>query len=262
MSNLHINIGNFQKCKNGQNSFGDVFLTKFVKEENRRILVLSDGMGSGIKANVLATLTASMALNFVKDLKDVQHSSELIMNILPKCSERKISYSTFTILDIKDDNTVEMIVYDSPLPIILSKHGLERIKWEEIELHDGEHTGKQIFIGKYKANLEDRIIFFTDGVTQSGIGLNSNIDGWEYNDVIKYIQDILIRDKSISSKDLSAKIVHKAELNDELKMKDDASCAAVFFREPRELLICTGPPREKTRDMEGGSFVVEQLQRY
>ncbi|NOR44906.1 MAG: SpoIIE family protein phosphatase, partial [Candidatus Delongbacteria bacterium] len=250
MNNIHIDIDSFQKCKNGQNSYGDVFLKKYIKEENRKILVLSDGMGSGIKANVLATLTASMSLNFVQELKDIHSSSELIMNILPKCSERKISYSTFTILDIKSDNSVEMIVYDSPLPIIISNNVVISPQWDIVELTDGEHQGKKIFITKYQAKLEDRIIFFTDGITQSGLGINSNITGWAKNNIVSYVQDMIKKDKNISSKELSAKIVHKAELNDDLKMKDDASCASVYFREPRELMICSGPPKDRSRDLD------------
>lgn len=248
MNNIHIDIDSFRKCKNGQNSYGDVFLKKYIKEENRKILVLSDGMGSGIKANVLATLTASMAFNFVQELKDIRSLSESIMNILPKCSERKISYSTFTILDIKSDDSVEMIVYDSPLPIIISDNAEALLKWEIIELTD-EHQGKKIFIAKYQAKLEDRIVFFTDGITQSGLGINSNISGWTKDNIIRYIQDMIKKNKNISSKELSAKIVHRAELNDNLKMKDDASCASAYFREPRKLIICSGPPRERSRDL-------------
>src|SRR5512137_1149779 len=99
--NFFVEVDCQQKSYEGERICGDVFLSGRVKEENRIVLVLSDGMGHGIKANVLATLTATMALNFTREHKEVDRIAEIIMNTLPVCSERKISYSTFTIVDIE-----------------------------------------------------------------------------------------------------------------------------------------------------------------
>jgi len=77
------NFGNERIC-------GDVFLSRKVKEENRTIVILSDGMGHGVKANVLATLTATMAVNFTIEHKAVEKIAEIIMNTLPVCSERQM----------------------------------------------------------------------------------------------------------------------------------------------------------------------------
>ena len=93
---------------------GDVFLSRRINEENRIIAVLSDGMGHGVKANMLATLTATMALNFTLEHKEVNRIAEIIMNTLPVCSERKMSYSTFTIIDIEFDGKVRILEYDNP----------------------------------------------------------------------------------------------------------------------------------------------------
>jgi hypothetical protein len=54
---------------------------------------------------------------------------------------------------------------------------------------------------------------------------------------------------------LSGKIVTMAHKNDSYKAKDDISCATIYFREPRKLLICTGPPYEKEKDKELGGKV-------
>jgi serine phosphatase RsbU (regulator of sigma subunit) len=102
-----------QNNHRGEFICGDVFISRRIKEDGRTIIVLSDGMGHGVKANVLATLTASMAVNFTIEHKEVQKTAEIIMNTLPVCSVRKVSYSTFTIIDIDDDGTttIEKIVY-------------------------------------------------------------------------------------------------------------------------------------------------------
>ena len=95
-----IEVNCQQKNHDGERICGDVFLSQRVIGEDRTIVVLSDGMGHGVKANILATLTATMALNFTKEHKDIHTIAEIIMNTLPICSVRQMSYSTFTIVDI------------------------------------------------------------------------------------------------------------------------------------------------------------------
>ncbi len=245
MNSIFTDTGYFRKAKHGQNSFGDVIAKKFIREENRRIVVLSDGMGSGIKANVLASLTASMALNFTEAHKSITQASELIMNILPECSERKISYSTFAIFDLKSDGNMSMIVYDSPLPAVIRNGSELSIDWNRIEL-SGKNKDKTVFTSEFKPELNDRIFAFTDGVTQSGLGTE---DGeWGRDNAVKYLIGSISEKPDISASEIAAKIVNRAELNDKSKLKDDASVLSLYFREPRELLICTGAPASKEKD--------------
>ncbi|MBN2857081.1 MAG: SpoIIE family protein phosphatase [Candidatus Delongbacteria bacterium] len=242
---VFTDIGHFQKQKNGQNSFGDVILKKHITQENRKIAVLSDGMGSGIKANVLAGLTASMAINFIAEYKNISDASELIMNILPECSERKVSYSTFFIADIEDGKNVNMIVYDSPLPVIIREGDLFDPGWDYTELTSENHKGKRIYTATLKPVRGDRIIGFTDGISQSGLGFGGE---WGRDGAEKYILKTLSDDPDISAANLSEKLVNKSEMNDRFTLKDDASAITIHFREPRELLICSGAPVSKEKD--------------
>ena len=121
---FYIEINSHQRNHDGERICGDVFLSRYIREEDRVIAVLSDGMGHGVKANILATLTSTMALNFTREHKEVDRIAEIIMNTLPVCSERKISYSTFTITDIDSRimNCFEYIIYS--LKILLSENKL------------------------------------------------------------------------------------------------------------------------------------------
>ena len=93
-SRIHIEVHCAQKNCGEERICGDVFISRRIKEEKRTIIVLSDGMGHGVKANVLATLTSTMALNFTMEHKDSEKIAEIIMNTLPVCSERRMSYAT------------------------------------------------------------------------------------------------------------------------------------------------------------------------
>lgn len=119
-----------------------MFLYRYIKEEDRVVAVLSDGMGHGVKANVLATLTATMALNFTREHKEVERIAEIIMNTLPVCSERKISYSTFTIVDIESSGKTNILEYDNPPAIILRGTVPFDPSWKTVTLDKGKTQEK------------------------------------------------------------------------------------------------------------------------
>jgi hypothetical protein len=240
-----VEIGQAQKAKAGEYSFGDVVLKRFIKEENRRLVVLSDGMGSGIKANILASLTAAMALNFVCEHKSIAEASALIFNILPECSVRKAAYSTFTILDLTGDGSVHLINYDNPLPVILRNGATLEPEWRVIELAETSYAGKAVATASFSPQEGDRLLAFSDGITQSGLGRTSE---WRREGVIAYLQKSLVESPGYAAGDLAEKIVNKAALNDKTGLKDDASVVSVFFRKPRRLLIVTGAPANRERD--------------
>ena len=247
---FYIEVSTQQRNHDGERISGDVFLNRFIKEEDRVIAVLSDGMGHGVKANILATLTATMALNFTQEHKEVDRIAEIIMNTLPVCSERKISYSTFTIVDIETSGRTNSLEYDNPPAIILRGNQIFDPSWKMVVLQKGKHSGKMLKTCSFLPSKEDRIIFCSDGVSQSGMGSEAFPFGWERDNIASYAASLVTSESSISAMMLSGKIVTMAHKNDNYKARDDISCATIYFREPRKLLICTGPPYEEEKDKE------------
>ncbi len=252
---FYIEVNSQQRYFDGERISGDVFLYRYVKEEDRVITVLSDGMGHGVKANILATLTATMAINFTREHKDVDRIAEIIMNTLPVCSVRKISYSTFTIIDIETNGRTTILEYDNPSAVILRGNTIFDPVWKTVKLERGKHAGKVLSKCTFYPQKEDRIIICSDGVSQSGMGSDKLPFGWENENVSNYAASLVISEPSISAINLAGKIVTMAHKNDSYKARDDISCAAIYFREPRKLLICTGPPYEKDKDQELASRV-------
>jgi len=250
LKEFHIEIECQQRNHDGERICGDVFIHKKVKEENRIIAVLSDGMGHGVKANMLATLTSTMALNFTAEHKDFGKIAEIIMNTLPICSERKISYSTFTIVDIEIGGKVSILEYDNPETIILRNGQEYEPGWQCIVLGSEKNRGKEIKACSFTPEKEDRIIFCSDGITQSGLGSDQYPLGWEREGLLKYVLSETDKNLTISARELGAHVIKKAVQNDGFVSKDDNSCAVIYFRKPRKMLICTGPPYEKVKDVE------------
>lgn len=245
----HVEVGSYQTFHDGERICGDVFISKRIPEENRVLAVLSDGMGSGVKANVLATLTATIALNLSQEHKKAKTIAEIIMKALPVCSERNISYATYTIVDVSvDTNEVSILEYDNPQTIIMRGNRVLEPNWDQIDVDAG--TDKRLLdlkVASFEPQLEDRVIFCSDGITQSGLGTGL-VAGWGRNNLREEVKLLITNNRTISASELSEKIVKKASSNDLHVPKDDLSCAVIYFREPRRIMICTGPPVQPEKD--------------
>lgn len=253
-NNIHIDINCQQINHEGERICGDVFISKKIEQENRIVCVLSDGMGHGVKANMLATLTATMAVNFTKEHKEPQKIAEIIMKTLPVCSVRQISYSTFTIVDIEIGGRVSILEYDNPQCTIIRDNEVFDPGWQCLLLDEGKNT-KELLYCSFIPKKEDRILYWSDGIAQSGLGSDPYPFGWGVEASAKFVIDKIKKDPLISARKLSVLTVNKAFQNDRYHAKDDTSCASIYFREPRKLLLCTGPPIRKQIDQELAEIV-------
>jgi hypothetical protein len=248
-----IDVDFCRQAKAGQVVAGDVFLSRKIKEEGRIITVLSDGLGSGVKAGVLANLTATMALRYTSSFVDVRQSAKTIMDTLPVCEKRKISYSTFTIVDLDEDGKTRVIEHGNP-PIVLLR-GQTPVPIERASLTLETWKDRVIYYSEFATQLGDRIVFFSDGVSQSGLGRIGLPLGWGQDRVINFLQREISTENEISSRELSRKLVSEALTNDGRAAKDDITCGAIYYRRPRRLLVITGPPFSKERDGELAELV-------
>ena len=250
--NFHAEVGHFQINHEGEKICGDVFLSKRIPEENRVLCVLSDGIGHGVRANVLATLTATISLNFSIEHKNANALAGIIMKALPVCSERKLSYATYTIIDISmESDTVSILEYDNPQTLIMRGNRIYEPEWTHVK-YEGDTTDKRGMDLKkcsFTPQIEDRIVFFSDGITQSGLGKGIAM-GWGRNNLTKFIREIIEISPTISASNLAQRVVKHASANDLYTPKDDLTCGVIYFRQPRRAILCTGPPFSPEKDNE------------
>jgi len=249
-----IDVDCAQRCKHGQHVVGDVFVSRKLRDEGRLIAVLSDGLGSGVKASVLATMTATMALRYTSAFVDPRKSARIIMSTLPICEVRKISYSTFTIVDLDEDGPVRIIEHDNP-PVILLRGDAEAQLDHKARFAPPEWAERIITYGEATLEIGDRLIVFSDGVTQSGMERGGMPMGWGRRAVLERAREIIRAEPEIASQRLAAQLVDAAHQNDAGRAKDDITCAVIYFRRPRRLLVATGPPFRRERDAELAALV-------
>ena len=250
MVDYHIEIEFQQDKPKGEVACGDVFYTRRIREEKRTILVLSDGIGHGVKANVLATLTASMALNYSSFHTKPEVAANIFMRALPKSADGKESYATFTIIEIEDEGMIRIINYDNPA-VLIYRNGKQYFPKEtETSIRGKENVGKILRIRAFMPKKEDRIVFMTDGIDQSGLGSKKYPMGWGLENISYFIENQIEREPNLSAAKLGRKITSRASLNDNFELKDDISCGVIYFRKPREFMLITGPPFYKIKDFD------------
>ena len=247
---MFIDIDCYQVKKYNQNAYGDYFVSKRYPDEGRLIAVLSDGLGSGIKANILSCMTATMLLRFIENEQiSIKKAAQIIMNSLPVCKVRHISYSTFTAIDCNEEGRVKLVEEGNPGFIWIRNNEVIEPQYEIIE----SKTFKNRRMKVYKMNLKqgDRIITCSDGVTQSGLGGGRLKLGLRREGLINIVLEKIKEQPDISSTDLSKYIVCQAiNIETGRQPKDDISACVIYYRQPRKALVFTGPPFNQNKDAE------------
>lgn len=246
---LFIEIDHAQCRKAGENICGDAFCSLKLADEKRYISVLSDGLGSGVKANILASMTAHMAMKFTAGGVDFAHAAEIMMEALPVCRVRKISYATFSIVDCRLGAPTRIIEMDNPGCMIV-RNGrklsvpcktLASPRWRDRRMH---------FL-QMDMQPEDRIVLLSDGISQAGLGAPAYPLGWREEGCRDFVLDVISREPDVSARQLAKRCLREA-LNKEpgYRPHDDMTCAVIYFRRPRGLLLLSGPPFHAGRDAE------------
>ncbi len=246
---MFVDIDCFALKKYNQNAFGDYFTSKRMVDEGRLLAVLSDGLGSGIKANILACMTSSMLIRFMEEDVPLKKAAETIMNALPICKVRKISYATFSAIDCDDDGHTRIVEEGNPQFIWM--RGAQVMNVSGSEVVSASFPNRKMNVFQFDAQLGDRLIFCSDGVTQAGLGCSAYPLGWTREALIDFLTETLAQYPEISSSDLAKKIVQKAKsIEENNQPMDDISAVVLYFRQPRESLIFTGPPYHREKDHE------------
>lgn len=192
------------------------------------------------------------------------------MQTLPVCSVRKISYSTFTLVDIDHrSGTVKIVEYDNPRAFVF-RHGEPFALEREAIPYSEPQTGRvrTLYTSRFVMQCGDRLVVVTDGVTQSGLGTDRYPFGWGRDNVSDFLTDLLHDDPSVSSATLAEKLLEISVENDNGLPHDDISCVAIQVREPRQALLCSCPPSltsdiaelaERIRGFDGRKIVCGHL---
>ena len=236
MNNLCTDIGYKSVNHYGEQLCGD-HVDIVEQDENSTVIVLADGLGSGVKASILSTLTSKIISTMMAEGLSLQDCVETIAATLPVCSVRGVAYSTFTIILVKNNETAELIQYDNP-QVILLRDGVNY----DYPCTEMNIKGKKILHSSIKLQVNDVFVAMSDGCPHAGIGLTYNF-GWKREDIIGYMEAIVAGE--YTAKTLSTMLIDECYKLYGGKPGDDATACIVKVRRREPMNILFGPPSNR-----------------
>lgn len=238
MNDLCADIGYKSVNHVGEQLCGDH--VEIINNENDQVIVLSDGLGSGVKASILSTLTSKILSTMLAEGLSIEDCVETIAQTLPTCSIRGVAYSTFTIIRLVNNEVAELIQYDNPQVIFLRDYNICEYQKEELII-----GGKKIYKSVIKLQENDMFIAMSDGCPHAGLGTTYNF-GWKWEDIANFMQNIA--HVGYTAKTYATILVDEVfQLYGE-KPGDDATACVIRIRKREPVNLIFGPPTNKDDD--------------
>jgi len=230
-------------ARNSLNKHGEELCGDWVKvttTPDALVVVLSDGLGSGVKANILATLTAEIAASMLERGSSVEEVIETLVATLPECQVRRLAYATFAVLQVFHGSEAYLVEYDTP-PLILIRDN------EVVDLPVTERViaGRTIRESRFTLKDGDYMVMISDGYIHAGVGGLYRM-GWGWKNVALAVRrwvatrgDAYQLTRALSETCL--KLYNGAP-------GDDATVVGMWVRQVRTATVLTGPPSDPKLD--------------
>lgn len=235
---ITIDIAYKSLNKKGEELCGDK--VEILNTENSRILILADGMGSGVKANILATMTSKiLGTMFLRGIR-LEQCVETIAETLPVCRVRQMAYATFSILQVFEDKTAYLVEFDNPSCIFI-RDG----KRMELPHQYREIAGRKINECHFTVQIGDAFVLISDGAINAGVGDLLNF-GWTWDSVA----DFALREygRTSSAMHLAAEISQACNDLYQYQPGDDTTVAVMRIGKRKLVNLMTGPAKHKEDD--------------
>ena len=236
MNDLCADIGYKSINHYGEELCGD-HVDVVEQDENSAVIVLADGLGSGVKASILSTLTSKIISTMMAAGLPIEECVATIAATLPVCSVRGVAYSTFTILHIKNNETAEIIQYDNPQVIVIRDGS--NYDYPKMEMNIG---GKKILKSVIKLQENDLFVAMSDGCPHAGIGTAFNF-GWRREEIIGFVE--MLAPVGYTAKTLSTMLIDECDKLYGKRPGDDATACVVRIRKREPMNLLFGPPSNR-----------------
>lgn len=235
MNDLCTEIGYHSLFKYGEQLCGD-HVDVVEQGENSFVMVLADGLGSGVKASILSTLTSKIISTMMAAGLSVEDCVETIVATLPVCEKRGVAYSTFTIIRVTDNKFAQIIQYDNPHTILL-RNGKNYIYPESVSIIEN----KKIYSSEIQLEENDVLIAMSDGAIYAGVGRAMNF-GWQRENIIDFMEKMY--EKESTAKTLTTLLTDECNRLYGYEPGDDTTVGVIKIRSRQQVNLLFGPPSD------------------
>ena len=236
MNNLCADIGYKSINHYGEQLCGD-HVDIVEQNDESTVIVLADGLGSGVKASILSTLTSKIISTMMAEGISIEECVSTIAATLPICSVRGVAYSTFTIIHLINNTMAELIQYDNPELIMFRDN--KNYDYPKTEMNIG---GKTVYKSVISLSEGDTFVAMSDGCPHAGIGLTYNF-GWKREDISSFLEPLTFGE--FTSKTLATILIDECLRLYGGQPGDDATACVVKIRKRAPVNILFGPPRNR-----------------
>ncbi|PID28176.1 MAG: hypothetical protein CSB55_05820 [Candidatus Cloacimonadota bacterium] len=237
-NHLYFEIGTSQLNKHGEILCGDSIITDANRETATAIL--SDGLGSGVKANILSTLTSKILSVMLRNDCPLEEVVSTLVQTLPTCSIRQLAYSTFSVAQFYSKGSLHLVQYDNPPILFIRRNKVREIAYQESKMH-----GKIIKEAELDLEEGDIFVLMSDGEVHAGICNTLNF-GWSWENIADFTERI--SSKPLTSREIAFELTNVANKLYGEEPGDDTSVIVVKVRQKRYLSVMVGAPKDKNDD--------------
>lgn len=249
-----IEAESFQVGRKGETVSGEICIQR--RQGNRTIVVMAGGAEDGVRGRVTSEVIGSMALHYALDGENTLRGAQTIVRTFistgsaseqdSDCKKERERTIGFTVLDIHRSGRMRITGFGTPRCLLLRGGTEIPLERKESVVEGGEHC--LLWQSDFRTVPEDRIVLMTAGVFHSGNLTRRMPEGWGEKGVVDYCAEEIAARPLLSARELARKIVERAELNDLFAPKRDLTCAVLYLRQPRRILVCSGPPFKEQKD--------------
>lgn len=238
IADFHLDIAFESLNKQGEELCGD--RVEIVRQDDYVLAVLADGLGSGVKANILATLTSKIVATMLKAGAQLDEVVETVASTLPVCRERQIAYSTFSILQVFQTGQGYVVEFDNPSCVRLDK-----TRPVDLPAKQRVIAGKRIREYQFTLKAGDSIVLYSDGVVHAGVGKLLNM-GWQRPEIKSFLARSVQKDSSAAS--ISRILLTTVDCLYQGEPGDDATVLTLKACPRLPVTLMVGPPVDAAKD--------------
>lgn len=143
--------------------------------------VLADGMGSGVKANILSTMGSTILSTMLLGGEPLESAVDVVVRSLPVCSERGMNYCTFSVIKVDNNGIAKLAEFDNPQAWIIRNCQVVQPERTLRQVED-----KAIWESSLPLIEGDLVVVTSDGALNAGMD-NQFSYRWNWDSVAQWL---------------------------------------------------------------------------